>query len=85
MYQMVASYKRKTSNKIPGSDEYELLVFFVSGSTKFGNRKARKILKYASTGWVAEVAFWVSGVYGAAKYMSEYSGLAGKEIILIQH
>lgn len=38
-----------------------------------------------SAGVVAEVAFWGSGTYGGLKYMSEHSGLAGEEIILIQH
>lgn len=85
MHQMVAFYKGKTSNKIPVSDEYALLVFLVSGSAKFGSNYSRKILKYAGTGVLAEMAFWGSGAYGGLKYMSEHSGLAGEEIILIQH
>lgn len=50
MRQMVAFYKGETSNKIPVSDEYALLVFLVSGAVKFGNR-------YARTWGAAEVAF----------------------------
>ncbi|WP_157785669.1 hypothetical protein [Clostridium tunisiense] len=85
MRQMVAFYKGETSNKIPVSDEYDLLVFLVSSSAKFGSKYFCKILKYAGTGVLAEVAFWGSGAYGGLKYMSEHSGLSGEEIIFIQY